>query len=148
MRDLFGVLRYTARLLLKSPGFAITAVLILGFGIGVNTAIFSVINAVILKPLPFREPSRLVQITEPYQNDPFAGVDYPDYVDIAAVQHAFSSLAVVTWASLDLSGSGKAQQIHVVFVSASLFKVSRQPTLLAECLQMPKMFPAGRCLSY
>jgi putative ABC transport system permease protein len=60
MRGLFGSLKYTARLLIKSPGFTTTAVLILGFGIGLNTAIFSLINAVILKPLPYPNPDRLV----------------------------------------------------------------------------------------
>jgi hypothetical protein len=71
-------LRYTVRLLLKSPGFSITAVLILGFGIGVNTAIFSLIDGVLLKPLPFPNPDRLVQITEPYQNNMGTNVDSPD----------------------------------------------------------------------
>jgi hypothetical protein len=70
MRGLLGSLRYTTRFLLKSPGFTVTAVLILGFGIGVNTAIFGLINAVILKPLPFAEPGQLVQISQPYQSDP------------------------------------------------------------------------------
>jgi hypothetical protein len=53
-------LHQTLRLLLKSPGFTITAILILGFGIGANTAIFSLINSVLLKPLPYPEPDRLV----------------------------------------------------------------------------------------
>ena len=70
MGRLLPSLRYTLRLLLKSPGFTITAVLILGFGIGTNTAIFSLIDAVILKPLPYPEPDRLVRVCEPYQKQP------------------------------------------------------------------------------
>ena len=69
MDRLLPSLRYTFRLLLKSPGFTVTAVLILGLGIGVNAAIFSLIDSVLLKPLPFPNPDRLVEITEPYQND-------------------------------------------------------------------------------
>ena len=83
MGRLLPSLRYTLRLLLKSPGFTITAVLVLGFGIGVNTAIFSLIDNVLLKPLPFPDPDRLVQITEPCQNNMGTNVDYPDYADIA-----------------------------------------------------------------
>src|ERR1700745_1707062 len=101
MGRLLPSLRYTIRLLLKYPGFTITAILILGFGIGANTAIFSLIDAVILKPLPFPEPDRLVQICEPYQNQQCTPLDYPDYVDIAAAQHTFAALAVVNGNSLD-----------------------------------------------
>jgi predicted permease len=143
MRDLFGVLRYTARLLLKSPGFTITAVLILGFGIGVNTAIFSLINAVILKPLPFPEPSQLVQISQPYQNDAFEWVDYPDYVDIAAAQHAFESLAVATGTDLDLTGSGEPQHLRVDFVSASLFKISGLRMIIGRVFTDAEDVPNG-----
>jgi hypothetical protein len=70
MRSLLPSLRYTIRLLLRSPGFTITCVLILGFGIGLNAAIFSLINAVILKPLPYPNPERLVRVSQPYQNNP------------------------------------------------------------------------------
>jgi putative ABC transport system permease protein len=87
-------LRYTIRLLLKSPGFTITSVLILGFGIGANTDIFSLINAVILKPLPYPNLDRLVQICQPTQDNPLMGIDYPDFVDMVAAQHTFESLAV------------------------------------------------------
>jgi hypothetical protein len=98
-------LRYKLRLLLKSPGFTITAVLILGFGIGVNTAIFSLIDGVLLKPLPFPNPGRLVQITEPYQNDSGYNVDYPDYVDLVAAQHTFDVIAVTSYEGIDLSAT-------------------------------------------
>jgi hypothetical protein len=67
MPSVFQSLRYTIRLLLKSPGFTLTAVLILGFGIGANTAIFSLIDAVFLKPISFPQPDRLMQIMLTYE---------------------------------------------------------------------------------
>ena len=94
-------LRYKLRLLFKSPGFTITAVLILGLGIGVNTAIFSLIDGVLPKPLPFPNPDRLVQITEPYQNDLGTSIDYPDYIDIVRSQRTFDAIAVAGWDGID-----------------------------------------------
>ena len=95
MRGLLASVRYTMRLLLKSPGFTITAVLILGFGIGANTAIFSLINAVVLKPLPYSHPERLVKVVLPYQNATADTFDYPDYLDVAAAQTGFDSIALI-----------------------------------------------------
>jgi putative ABC transport system permease protein len=83
MHGLLQSLCYTGRLLLKSPGFTVTAVLILGFGIGANTAIFSLIDAVFLNPLPYSKPDHLVQIHLNYQGREDA-IDYPDYLDISA----------------------------------------------------------------
>jgi putative ABC transport system permease protein len=65
MSNLLASIRYSMRLLSKSPGFTLTAVLILGFGIGANTAIFSLINAVLLKPLPYPHPEQLMQVNMP-----------------------------------------------------------------------------------
>jgi putative ABC transport system permease protein len=136
-------LRYTLRLLLKSPGFTITAILILGFGIGANTAIFSLIDAVILKPLPYPEPDRLVLICEPYQNQQFTPLDYPDYVDIAAAQHTFAVVGVVYASSLDLSGNGEPQHLGADFVSASMFKVGGLPPLLGRVFTEQEDVPNG-----
>ena len=84
-------LRHTIRLFLKSPGFAITAILILGFGIGTNTAIFSLVQAVILKPLPYPDPTSLIQIFLTYQGNEDS-IDYPDYSDITGAQHSFKNM--------------------------------------------------------
>jgi putative ABC transport system permease protein len=107
-------------------------VLIFGFGIGINTAISSLIDAVFLKPLPFPEPNQLVQISQPYQNDPFVGVDYPDYIDIVRAQHTFESLAVIASSDLDLTARGEARHLRVHFVSASLFKISGIPVVIGR----------------
>jgi putative ABC transport system permease protein len=77
MQGLISHFRYTVRRLLKASGFTITAVLILGLGIGANTAIFSLVNGVLLKPLPYPNPDRLVSIYQIFQGDK-AQLDYPD----------------------------------------------------------------------
>ncbi|HEX6562729.1 MAG TPA: ABC transporter permease, partial [Chthoniobacterales bacterium] len=127
----------------KAPGFTIAAVLILGFGIGANTAIFSLIDAVILKPLPFPEPDRLVQICEPYQNQQFTGLDYPDYVDIAAAQHTFSAVGVVMGGMFDLKVNGEPQHLQLDFISPSMFKVSGLPPLLGRVFTEQEDVPNG-----
>lgn len=132
MDRLLPSLRYTLRLLLKSPGFTITAVLILGFGIGVNTAIFSLIDNVLLKPLPFPNPDRLVQINEPYLKDTGSNVDYPDFIDIVRSQHTFDAIAVASYEGIDLSGDGKPEQLTVEFVSPSVFQVTGSPVVLGR----------------
>jgi putative ABC transport system permease protein len=136
-------LRYTLRLLLKSPGFAVTAVLILGFGIGANTAIFSLVDAVILKPLPFPQPDRLVQICEPYQNQQFTNLDYPDYVDIVAAQQTLAAVAVVIGGTFDLSVNGEPQHLQADFVSPSMFNVSGLPPILGRVFTEREDVPNG-----
>jgi putative ABC transport system permease protein len=147
MRGLLPSLRYTIRSLLKSPGFAIACVLILGFGIGLNTAIFSLINAVILKPLPYPNPERLVRVSQPYQNDLSMGFDYPDFVDTVATQHSFESLAVADQEALDLSGDGQPEHLEVDFVSPSMFKVSGLPTVLGRVFTGQEDIPNGPFLA-
>jgi len=133
MRGLLTSLRYTIRLLFKSPGFTITAILILGFGIGANTAIFSLIDAVLLNALPFPKADRLIHIFQPRANDAFRSeMDYPDYLDIRAANHSFDILSVSYWWYLDLSGQGQAKRLTAVFTSPELFKITNFPFLLGR----------------
>lgn len=117
-------LRYGARTLRKSPGFTLIAVLTLALGIGANTAIFSVINAVLLKPLPFKDPDRLVQLweTEPAPgNFPLTG---PDYLDWQAQNTTLESSALYGWPqSRNASSTGEAQPVIAVTTQANFFTV-------------------------
>jgi putative ABC transport system permease protein len=123
--------RRAIRLLLKSPGFTITAVLVFSLGIGTTTAIFSVIDAVLLRPFPYPKADRLIQyyLTDQGKEN---GIDYPDYLDISAAQHTCENLAFVCSAVLDLTGEGAAQRLNTDFVSASMFKVSGLPPILGR----------------
>ena len=127
MHALLKQLRYTVRLLRKSPGFTVTAMLIVAFGIGVNTAIFSLIDAVVCKPFPYPDQDRLVEVVFPYHNDELRWTDYRNCIDLMAAQHTFESLAVERPDALDLVGAGEAQPIWVHFVSAGLSKVTGLP---------------------
>jgi putative ABC transport system permease protein len=134
MHGLVQSLRYTIRLLLlKSPGFTVTAVLILGFGIGVNTAIFSLIDAVLLNPLPFPKADRLVQIFQLRTGDGYpVPIDYPDYQDLRRDQRSFENLSVSFYDYLDLSGSGNPERLTAILASPDLFRVTNLPFLLGR----------------
>ena len=132
MRGLLTSVRYTIRLLLKSPTFTIIAVLILGVGIGANTAIFSLLNAVVLNPLPFPHADRLVSVVNTTKDISDLSVDLPDYLDFRAVQQSFNELAVAGENILDLSGSAGPQKLNAGFVSASLFTVTGRPFVIGR----------------
>jgi MacB-like periplasmic core domain len=88
-------LRYTLRLLRKSPGFTLMAILILSFGIGANTAIFSLIDGVLLKPLDYPNPNRLAEVVLRAPNSGRTNFDYADFLDINATQQSFQTLCVI-----------------------------------------------------
>jgi putative ABC transport system permease protein len=117
-------LRYALRQLRKSPGFTLIAVLTLALGIGANTAIFSVIYAVLLQPLPYPEPDRLMILTETDANQPQISVSFPNYVDWKRDNTVFEHLAISRRESFNLSGlEGRApEQISGGLVTANFFK--------------------------
>jgi putative ABC transport system permease protein len=118
-------LRYALRQLRKSPGFTLIAVLTLALGIGANTAIFSVIYAVLLQPLPYPEADRLMILTESDSNQPQISVSYPNYLDYRRDNTVFEHLAVSRRESFNLSGlEGRApEQVQGGLVTANFFKV-------------------------
>jgi putative ABC transport system permease protein len=132
MRGLISHLRYTVRRLLKSPGFTATGILILGFGIGLNTAVFSLINSVILRPLAFPHSGQLAELFMPFQNEEYTAFDYPDFTDICAAQRSFESLAVFMTGEDNLTGQGAAERIDGSFVSANMFKLTGLPFILGR----------------
>ena len=125
MEALFKDLRYAIRSLLKQPGFAAIAVITLALGIGANTAMFSVINAVLLRPLPYHEPGRLVTIWEEspergmYQM-PVSFANYRDWVD---QNHVFEQISAYTFANLNLTGAGEPARLLTVRSSANLLQL-------------------------
>src|SRR5262245_22411300 len=117
MESLLQDLRFGARMLLKQPGFTLLAVLTLALGIGANTAMFSVVNAVLLRPLPFPEPERLM-LVEAKGVGEFAA---PDFRDLATQNHSFAQLAAYSpYATFNLSGGSAPERINGARISAGL----------------------------
>ncbi|HEU0176607.1 MAG TPA: ABC transporter permease [Blastocatellia bacterium] len=125
MRTFWQDLRFGARMLLKKPGFTIVAVITLAMGIGANTAVFSLINAVLLRPLPFYEPERLVMV---WEEASFAGFPQQEpapanYIDWKARQSVFEDMAAMAFSTFRLTGDGEPQQIFANSVTANFFPV-------------------------
>jgi putative ABC transport system permease protein len=125
MDTLWKDLRYSIRTLRKSPGFTAAAVLTLALGIGANTAIFSVVNGVLLDPLPYKDPDKLVRLYEkrPEQGRLRQSVSAPDFLDWRRQQTAFESITAYVGASFTLSGEGSAELVRGTEVSPSYFHV-------------------------
>ncbi len=115
-------LRFGARVLRKNPGFTLVAVLTLALGIGANTAIFSVINSVLLKPLPFRDPERLVRVFSTRQTAEFYPVSGEDYFDWQSQNRAFETTTLFTGHhDFNASGAGEPETVSVASMQANFF---------------------------
>ena len=110
MQTLLHEIRYALRTLMKAPAFSVIAILVLGLGIGANTAIFSVVNAVLLRPLPYPDPDRLVLLRESTSTFPNGSVSYPNYLDWRAGQHSFTDLALVRRESFNFAVCGRRRR--------------------------------------
>jgi putative ABC transport system permease protein len=133
MNGLFQDFRYALRQLRKNPGFTAVAVLTLALGLGANTAIFSVIDAVLLHPLPFYAPSRLVVVkpTEPGRRDDI-GVSYPTFLDWRARNHVFDGLSVFREDDFTLTGQGEPAHLTGAVVSANMFSLLGVPPVIGR----------------
>lgn len=113
--------RYGARMLRKNPGFTLVAVLTLALGIGANSAIFSVVNAVLLRPLAFRDPGKLCLVTESLPSFPSLGPSFQNYVDFRDQAKSFEGLAAVHIDRLNLTGRGDPERLSAQMATANLF---------------------------
>jgi putative ABC transport system permease protein len=132
-------LRYSVRVLIKSPGFAAVAVIVLALGIGANTAIFSVVNAVLLRPLPYHDPGRLVQVWHVPPAKSFPGmtrfaVSAANYLDWRDQNHVFDQLATYSYSTLNLSGKGQPESVRSGVVSPNFFSVLQVQPLLGRAI--------------
>jgi len=122
MATLLQDLRYAFRLLAKSPGFTLIAVLTLALGIGANTAIFTVVNAVLLRPLGFRDPSRVVLVAEK-TSYPTVSTSYENYIDWRGQSHSFESLEATRGTTITLTGTGEPERLNARMATAPLFSL-------------------------
>jgi putative ABC transport system permease protein len=114
-------LRYALRTLRNNPGFAAVTILTLALGVGANTAIFSVINAVLLRPLPFGTPNQLCVITESLPSVPMVGPSYQNFQDFRDRAKSFSAMSATRITTLTLTGAGEPERLPAQMISASMF---------------------------
>jgi putative ABC transport system permease protein len=127
MNRLLQDLRFALRQLLKSPGFSAVAALTLALGIGANTAIFSVVNGVLLRPLPFKDPDRIVRVwhTPPaksFPGIPTFSVSAANYFDWQRDNHVFERMAIYNYRGFTLTSAAQPQQVDASAVSSGFFE--------------------------
>ncbi len=123
-------LKFAFRQLLKNPGFTAVAVLTLALGIGANTAIFSVVNAVLLKPLPYPEPGQLVQLRADWSGKPGTVIGSTTFLEVRAQSQSLARIAAYSGGEMTLTGAGSAERVVAGAVTADFFPLlGIQPTL-------------------
>ena len=123
METLLQDIRYGIRMVAKSPSFAVIAILTLALGIGANTALFSVVNGVLLNPLPYDQPDRLVAIYSKTSEFPRSSISYPNFLDWVREQRSFSSIAAFREDDYNLTGMGEPERVKAEMISANFFSV-------------------------
>src|SRR5918994_2239262 len=136
MATLLQDIRYAARLMFRSPALTVVAALSLALGIGANTTIFTVVNAVLLNPLPLRESSRLVSVfTTDERAGPFgayAQMSRPNFEDMRAKNDTFEGMIAAAFAPMNLSGRGEPEQVFGQIVTGDYFDVLGAPMALGR----------------
>ncbi|MEN3332599.1 MAG: hypothetical protein V7641_1964 [Blastocatellia bacterium] len=132
MNTLWQDLRYGARMLGKQPGFTLIAVLVLTLGIGANTAIFSLVDAALVRPLPVPHPEQLVLLSMANQRGFTTGFAYPDYVDYRDRNQVFAGLMGYSQMALNLNVNGQSERIDGMVVTGNYFSVLGVDTALGR----------------
>jgi predicted permease len=116
-------LRFGVRMLAKSPGFAAVAILTMTLGIGANTALFSVVNGILLNPLPYPDPEQLVTLAESKPNFDSGSISFPNFRDWRKDNRTFSMMGISRSYSYSLTGRGEAEQVSAEFISSDCLAV-------------------------
>jgi predicted permease len=125
-------IRYGIRQLVKNPGFTAVAVLTLALGIGANAALFSVVNGVLLSPLPYPQPEQLVMLHQSKPNFDRGAIPYPNFRDWQKQNQTFSAMAIGRPTGFSLTGTGEAERVSAQFISADFFSVLGVSPLLGR----------------
>jgi putative ABC transport system permease protein len=147
MRTLFADLRYAFRVMARTPSFAVAVVSVLALGIGANTTIFSIVNAVLLRPLPFEEPERLVRIFTRTPGGRLFELSPGKFYDWQRDARSFEGMAMYQccgFRELALSGTGTARSVRATTVSAGFFEVVRARPALGRVFRQEEDTPGGR----
>src|SRR5882757_8498406 len=123
METLWQDVRYSLRVLGKNPGFAAIAILTLALGIGANTALFSVVNGVLLRPLPYPQADRIFAISEKTANFERSSISYPNFLDWQRANTTFSSIAAYRSDDFSITGRGEPERARIGMVSAGFFEI-------------------------
>lgn len=139
-------IRYGLRMLSKRPGFTAVVILTLALGIGANTAIFSVVSAVLLRPLPFSQPDRIVSIQglDVRTGETGRPLSYPDFADLRAQSKTLEAMAAYDEGTATLTGSGDAVHLELCGVSADMFAVLRTRPMLGRVFVSTEDRPGSR----
>jgi macrolide transport system ATP-binding/permease protein len=135
MENLLQDVRYALRQLRKSPGFAITAILILSIGVGASTAIFGFVDAALIRPLPYAEPGRLVDVASSAAMFPRNNLSYQDYLDWKKLNQVFSSLDAYNQSGYLLRNSSGSETVSAVKVSSGFFRMLGVAPILGRDFQ-------------
>jgi predicted permease len=132
MGGLWQDVRYGLRVLLKNPGFTAIAILTLALGIGANTALFSVVNGVLLNPLPFLNPDELVAVYTKSPNFQESSISYLNFLDWQKDNHSFGSLCAFRSDDFNMTGAGEPERVHTHMISANFFDALALKPLLGR----------------
>src|SRR5258708_18459440 len=132
MTTFFQDLRYALRMLRKSPGFTVVSILTLALGIGANTAIFSVVNAVLLRPLPYPEASRLVFLGEWSEQIPEMSISMANFNDWRSQNKVFESIVAYQNDNVVLTGKGEPERLRLRRITAGFFPTLRVKPILGR----------------
>jgi predicted permease len=135
VETVFQDVRYALRTLRRNPGFTLVCVLTLGLGIGASTAIFSVVNAVLLRPLPYPNHERLVRVEERHPGDSFAQATYANFNDLASGATTIENISAFREWSFNLTGGGEPEQVSGAVVSGAFFAALGSGPVLGRMIE-------------